>query len=123
MKRTLLAAIFAACFGAAAIGAQAAPAGMPTVKPYHQTIKDCAVCQTEENAGAGNKFVVPSDKTCMGCHGDYKAMAEKTKNLPEPNPHWSNHYGSGLSCTACHREHSQSKVYCNECHEFSYKIK
>ncbi|MBS5218444.1 MAG: cytochrome c3 family protein, partial [Sutterella wadsworthensis] len=32
-------------------------------------------------------------------------------------------YGSGLSCTACHREHSQSKVYCNECHEFSYKIK
>lgn len=77
----------------------------------------------DEPAVAGNKFVVPSDKTCMGCHGDYKAMAEKTKNLPEPNPHWSNHYGSGLSCTACHREHSQSKVYCNECHEFSYKIK
>jgi len=57
----------------------------------HKAIKECSVCHTQENAVAGNAFVVPSDKTCIGCHGDYKALAAKTqpKDPHDPNPHAS----------------------------------
>ncbi|WP_443743329.1 cytochrome c3 family protein [Sutterella sp.] len=103
--------------------AASASAAAPTLKPHHQSIKDCAVCHTAENAVAGNAFVVPSDKACMSCHGSYKDLAKKTANLGEPNPHASHHYGEGISCTACHKEHQPSKVYCNECHNFKYQIK
>lgn len=98
-------------------------AAMPTTKPYHQSIKDCSVCHTAENAVAGNAFVVPSDKTCQGCHGTYKDLAAKTANLGEPNPHASHHYGEGIACTACHKEHQKSEVYCSQCHPFKYSIK
>ena len=99
--------------GAVSFSASAASAA-PTVKPYHKALTDCV---------AGNPFVVPSDKACLACHGSYKDLAKKTENLPEPNPHASHHYGEGIACTACHKEHAPSKVYCNECHEFSYQIK
>lgn len=108
--------------GALSLSASAAPAA-PTVKPYHKALTDCAACHTKENAVAGNPFVVPSDKACLACHGSYKDLAKKTENLSEPNPHASHHYGEGIACTACHKEHEPSKAYCNECHEFSYKIK
>ena len=81
--------------GAVSLSASAAA---PTVKPYHKALTDCAACHTQENAVAGNAFVVPSDKACLA-------------------------YGEGIACTACHKEHEPSKVYCNECHEFSYNIK
>ena len=71
---------------------------------------------------AGNAFVVPDDKQCMSCHGTYEALAKKTDKLDEPNPHRSHHYGTGISCTACHKEHSKPADYCNECHEFKYKL-
>lgn len=115
--------IFAAVMIAAAITASSS-VGAVEVKPHHQAIgKDCAVCHTQENAVAGNAFVVPSDKACTSCHGSYKELAQKTEGLDEPNPHKSHHYGEGIACTACHKEHVQSKVYCNECHEFRYSIK
>ncbi len=94
-----------------------------TLKPHHQALRDCALCHKAENALAGNAFVVPSDEACLGCHGSYAALARKTAALDEPNPHASAHYGEGLSCTACHREHRASRVYCTECHEFKYDIK
>ena len=72
---------------------------------------------------AGNAFVVPDNKACFACHGSYKDLAEKTAKLEEPNPHKSHHYGEGIACTSCHSEHGQSKVYCNECHEFKYTIR
>ena len=71
---------------------------------------------------AGNAFVVPDDKQCMSCHGTYEALAKKTDKLDEPNPHRSHHYGTGISCTACHKEHIKPAAYCNECHEFKYKL-
>lgn len=122
MNRLLLSLLAAASLAAGAFSTTAA-AGVPSVKPYHESIKDCAACHTQENAVAGNAFVIPNDETCQGCHGSYADLAKQTAKLPEPNPHASHHYGEGIACTACHKEHEPSKVYCNECHEFSYKIK
>jgi len=38
---------------------------------------------------------------CMGCHGDAKKMAERTKNS-NPNPHA---YAPEMVCTKCHYGH------------------
>ena len=45
---------------------------------------------TQENAVAGNAFVVPDDKACLQCHGSYEAIAKRTAGGEEPNPHMSN---------------------------------
>ena len=67
--------IFAAVMIAAAITASSS-VGAVEVKPHHQAIgKDCAVCHTQENAVAGNAFVVPSDKACTSCHGGSTSAA------------------------------------------------
>lgn len=100
----------------------AAAADYKVQKHHEAVIKDCTMCHTKENAIAGNVFVVPSDKTCIACHGGYDTLAAKTNKLAEPNPHKSHHYGQNISCTACHKEHSKPTVYCNECHEFKYKM-
>ena len=97
-----------------------------TFKPQHKAFsQNCAACHTQENAVSGNVYVIPSDKACLACHQSYEAVAAKTAKLPdgEPNPHASHHYGKGITCTACHSEHSKSTVYCNNCHEFKYQIK
>ena len=52
-------------------------------------------------------------KSCMKCH-TYEAVAAKTAKM-NPNPHDS-HAGQ-LRCTLCHKEHSDSVVYCRECHK------
>jgi fumarate reductase flavoprotein subunit len=58
-------------------------------------------------------------KTCLGCHGDYKALAAKTQHV-EPNPHAS-HEGE-LECIACHQGHKPGKDYCSQCHTFGFKV-
>ena len=115
-------ALFGLCGVLAAAALPVGAAGLQMSKHHAAVIKDCAVCHTQDNAVAGNAFVVPHDKVCMSCHGSYEALAKKTENLSEPNPHRSHHYGTGLSCTACHAEHSQPRAYCNECHEFKYTM-
>ncbi len=115
----LLALAGAALAAVMSISAQAAD--FKVQKHHEAVLKDCTMCHTQANAVKGNAFVVPDDKTCMTCHGDYKALAAKTNNLAEPNPHQSHHYGTNISCTSCHKEHSKPAVYCNECHEFKYK--
>ncbi len=116
-KVSLLAASLVLAMGMG-LGSQASAQTMK-----HQAIKDCAVCHTPENAIGDNQFVVPSDKTCIACHGDYKALAAKTmpKDPHDPNPHASHHYGQNMSCTACHAEHKESRVLCNDCHNFPFK--
>lgn len=93
------------------------------MKPHHKALGDCAVCHTQENAVAGNPFVVPDNKACQACHGSWKDLAEKTKPADphEPNPHASHHYGENMACTACHAEHKESRVMCNDCHGFPFK--
>lgn len=95
------------------------------MKPHHQIIKDCSVCHTKENAVKGNEFVKPNNASCQSCHGSYEDLGKLVQNKikGEPNPHTSAHYGSGIECTACHKEHRPSVVYCNNCHEFKYQMK
>ena len=124
-KIQTLAAAFGLICAAAMAAAPAAAADMASfkVQKHHEkVIKDCTFCHTQENAVAGNAFVVPDDKQCMSCHGTYEALAKKTDKLDEPNPHRSHHYSTRISCTACHKEHSKPAAYCNECHEFKYKL-
>ena len=113
---------FLFALAALAFTTSAASAGQQ-VKPYHKALAtNCAACHTQENAVAGNPFVIPDDKACISCHGSYADLAKKTAKLEEPNPHKSHHYGEGISCTACHAEHKPSTVYCNQCHDFKYNI-
>ncbi len=106
----------------AAVMGSACAADLQMSKHHAAAVKDCTVCHTQENAVAGNAFVVPDDKVCMSCHGSYESLAKKTDKLEEPNPHRSHHYGTSLSCSACHKEHSEPKAWCNECHEFKYTM-
>ena len=120
MKNVLLAsaltilAVFSS--GTALAAAQTMPMGK-----HHAGMK-CETCHTKANALKGNQFVVPDDKTCEGCHGSYASLREKTKGGSEPNPHHSAHFGDTLSCTACHKQHSEPKSYCNNCHDFKHKM-
>jgi hypothetical protein len=60
---------------------------------------------------------------CLACHGTYDKLAEKTASpqFPKRNPHKA--HVIGLACTKCHHVHSESKVYCLECHPtFDMKI-
>ncbi|NPU84361.1 MAG: cytochrome c3 family protein [Syntrophaceae bacterium] len=59
-------------------------------------------------------------KTCLGCHGEYKALAAKTQHV-EPNPHAS-HEGE-LACGACHHGHKPGEDYCAKCHSFGFKVR
>jgi hypothetical protein len=60
---------------------------------------------------------------CLSCHGSYDKLAERTASVefPKRNPHKS--HLVALACTKCHKAHSESKVYCLECHQgFQMKI-
>jgi hypothetical protein len=61
---------------------------------------------------------------CLTCHGPMDKLAKKTepKDFKDRNPHQS-HLGD-IACTVCHKGHTESKVYCMECHKnFEMKIK
>lgn len=98
------------------------------VKDYHKEVMtgdngkvECAACH-----GDAKRKTIPDAAACEACHGTPADVAEMTKRADphdikvEPNPHDSLHYGTDLPCTYCHMEHKESKVYCNQCHEFTY---
>ncbi|WP_417143722.1 cytochrome c3 family protein [Raoultibacter massiliensis] len=61
-----------------------------------------------------------SDEQCLSCHGgSYEALAERTADLGDWNPHDSIHGGYN-SCNNCHYEDKQlSYNYCNQCHVYA----
>lgn len=88
---------------------------------FHSKMGGCAVCHDSATVTA---VTVPDDERdlnakCVACHGDYKALGEKSKNLPF-NPHAS-HLGN-INCTSCHTAHSEPKLACNDCHSFDMKM-
>lgn len=90
-----------------AAGAQAA--GAP--KGSHANLP-CTQCHVN-----GDMTVRPAMTTCLGCHGSYAALAERTAKLnPAFNPHLSH---KGLeNCTSCHGMHGEGQFICNDCHTF-----
>jgi Zn finger protein HypA/HybF involved in hydrogenase expression len=82
---------------------------------------ECKTCHVEG-------MTAPKDETCLSCHGPLQDLVNSTsvERKPfdtkiSPNPHDSAHYGTTLSCFACHSEHKEAKIYCNTCHSFDYK--
>jgi fumarate reductase flavoprotein subunit len=64
---------------------------------------------------------------CKECHeGEIKIESKqlplhgKAGRIVEVNAHAS-HQGE-LRCTLCHRAHSPSVLYCNDCHEFDVNV-
>ena len=80
-------------------------------------------------AGCHGKDIPKADDTvesarCLECHGPMDQLAKKTepKDFKDRNPHES-HLGN-IACTFCHKSHTESKVYCLQCHKnFDMKIK
>jgi len=56
---------------------------------------------------------------CLSCHKSYQEVAKLTKDLAT-NPHES-HFGN-IDCGQCHKAHQKSKLYCNKCHDFDFKV-
>ena len=61
---------------------------------------------------------VPEESACMTCHQSREAVKAKTAKL-KPNPHFG--HDETVECTACHKEHQQSVLICDECHQWGYK--
>ena len=92
-----------------------------TLNELHKGQKvTCVGCheekQQEKIAVDDNETVV--NRTCVECHGTLEELATQSK--AHITPHRS-HLGA-ISCTSCHSGHSQSKVYCNNCHTFAMSI-
>lgn len=63
----------------------------------------------------------PAMDVCTGCH-QIDALVEKTKSVKPTNPHVSPHYGNTLECVNCHMMHGESTNFCNQCHQFNFKM-
>ena len=60
---------------------------------------------------------------CLTCHGDTKAIAQRTANVKPTNPHNSRHYGTEADCNSCHHQHTKSESLCADCHpSFKFKV-
>ena len=65
---------------------------------------------------------IPTIETCTGCHNT-KQLVEKTKDVKPTNPHMSPHYQDTLECTNCHLQHDTPEDFCEQCHEFNFKVR
>ncbi len=75
---------------------------------------ECVACHKTMPADGS----APPD-VCVGCHGDLRKVAERTKNLRH-NPHES--HQDELACDACHHLHKPSVDFCMPCHTFDFKV-
>ncbi len=90
-----------------------AAAAMP-LKGAHKAMNlACEACH-----GDVKPREIPEESACMACHQSREAVKEKTAAL-KPNPHYG--HDETVECTACHKEHQESVLLCDECHQFGYK--
>jgi Zn finger protein HypA/HybF involved in hydrogenase expression len=96
----------------AVVGTQAFAAN--TMKPHHQAAGlKCNSCH------ATTPFQAVSTDQCVKCH---QLPQKKTDYHGAPDKHDSPHYGPTLDCDNCHHEHEASENYCNNCHDFDFKV-
>lgn len=77
----------------------------------------CASCH-----GKNNEVAYPSIEQCTTCHNP-EQVAERTKGVKPQNPHVSPHYGKTLDCALCHLQHAKPENYCDQCHQFGFKVR
>lgn len=76
---------------------------------------DCKSCHGPDGKGE------VTTQTCTGCH-QVDALVASTKDVKPTNPHVSPHYGNELDCASCHMGHGDSENFCNQCHQFDFKV-
>ena len=77
----------------------------------------CEMCHGPDKANPKE----PDIKVCTQCHPT-AALVEKTKNVKPQNPHTSPHYRDQLDCVNCHVMHGESENFCDQCHQFKFKV-
>lgn len=77
----------------------------------------CSACHGSDAANPK----MPTIETCMQCH-DLKKLVAKTESVKPTNPHFSPHYQDQLDCTNCHLQHGPTENYCDQCHQFNFKV-
>lgn len=111
-----MAILAAGCF---MIAAQSASAADKALADRHQAAGvKCTVCHGPDEKNPQE----PTTETCIGCHPK-DALVKKTAGVKPTNPHVSPHYGADLDCTNCHAGHAEPENYCNQCHQFDFKVK
>ncbi len=117
MTLTRLSAIFSAAAAAALLCAQPSIAGEHLADLHVQKGLKCETCHGNDKANMKE----PTTADCVACHNVDK-LVESTKDVKPTNPHFSKHYGKDLDCTNCHLMHQESENYCNQCHQFDFKV-
>lgn len=113
IPKILLSACAAFCLAAFMAAGTAAAADMP-LKGAHKTMNlPCEACH-----GNIKPREIPEEQACMKCHQSRDAVKALTAKL-KPNPHFG--HDETVECTACHKEHQESVLLCDECHQFGYK--
>lgn len=115
INQTFAALLIGAAMTFAATGASAAQ----PMKDFHKGVA-CESCHGEKAPTA------PTQTNCTGCHGTPEDVAKLTagKYKQYYNPHDSLHYATYADCVLCHREHSESRLDCNNarCHADKYAV-
>lgn len=75
-------------------------------------------CESCHGKGTPSKDV--KMQTCLGCHeGSYAKLSEKVDT--GDIPFHASHVGDP-ECTDCHQGHQESRLLCDQCHEFGVKV-
>jgi len=106
-----------ACHGAGAGNPGPLPTRIPGSHLHRLRGIRCAQCHDDLKKPAGVPMI-----TCVGCHGDTKALAAKTAGVKPRNPHDSRHYGTEADCNLCHHQHARSANFCLPCHPFNFNV-
>lgn len=86
-----------------------------TLKGKHKEMNfACETCH-----GQTKPREIPDEQVCLNCHGSRDAIKAKTSKL-NPNPHYG--HDDSIECGACHKQHEDSVLACNQCHKFEYKV-
>jgi len=110
----LLVLMVGTVLGMASTAGAAAPRPL-LVEKHKEAGLTCDACHKESPPKAAVTASV-----CLGCHGDYAKLAERTQEAKPKNPHES-HEGE-IECEECHHVHKTSVDYCAKCHDFGFKV-
>lgn len=79
----------------------------------------CEACHISQGSPA-LKMNDQKQEPCVGCHGWYDAVGQKTQKGDAVNPH-AQHDGN-LPCTECHKGHRAGVNYCAQCHAYEFNV-
>lgn len=105
---------------AVALVATLAAAGCAPQQAATTATDEGAAAQASTTEASGEPGAYVSDGQCLSCHGgSYEALAERTADLGDWNPHDSLHGGYN-ACVNCHAKDKELTFnYCENCHVYA----